>query len=91
MLQIARDMFESRQSRMIGTLEGTDQRRLAAASVGVLLGKSFQLSNDVYMAMQSRGFRGEVFTLDEFQMQRSDWGALIGFIVVAGIAFWFGA
>jgi energy-coupling factor transporter transmembrane protein EcfT len=43
------------------------------------------------MAMQSRGFRGEVFTLDDFQMQRSDWGALIGFIVVAGIAFWFGA
>jgi cobalt ECF transporter T component CbiQ len=91
MLQIARDMFESRQSRMIGTLEGPDQRRLAAASVGVLLGKSFQLSNDVYMAMQSRGFRGEVFTLDDFQMQPSDWGALIGFIIVAGIAFWFGA
>src|SRR5262245_3172423 len=73
MLQTARDMFESRQSRMVGTLEGGDRRRLASASVGVLLSKTFQLSNEVYMAMLSRGFRGDVYTLDEFQMQRRDW------------------
>jgi cobalt/nickel transport system permease protein len=90
MLQIARDMFESRQSRMVGTLAGPDQRRLAGASVGVLLSKSFQLSNDVYMAMQSRGFRGEVHTLDEFQMRRGDWLALAGFALAAGAAAWLG-
>jgi cobalt ECF transporter T component CbiQ len=91
MLQIARDMFESRQSRMVGTLAGADQRRLAGASVGVLLSKSFQLSNDVYMAMQSRGFRGEVYTLDEFHLRPADWLALGGFALVAGAAFWLGA
>jgi cobalt ECF transporter T component CbiQ len=90
MLQIARDMFESRQSRMVGRLAGPDQRRLAAASVGVLLSKSFQLSNDVYMAMQSRGFRGEVYTLDEFRMQRRDWFSLAGFVLAAGAALWLG-
>jgi len=86
MLQIARDMFESRQSRMVGRLTGPDQRRLAGASVGVLLNKSFTLSNDIYMAMQSRGFRGEVYTLDDFVMRRSDWLALAGFALVAGAA-----
>jgi cobalt ECF transporter T component CbiQ len=90
MLQIARDMFESRQSRLVGTLAGPDQRRLAGASVGVLLSKSFQLSNDIYMAMQSRGFRGEVYTLDEFVMQRRDWLAMAGFALAASVALWLG-
>jgi cobalt/nickel transport system permease protein len=58
--------------------------------VGVLLSKSFQLSNDIYMAMQSRGFRGEVYTLDEFIMQRRDWFSLAGFALVAGAALWLG-
>ncbi len=91
MLQTARDMFESRQSRMVGTLESADRRRLASASVGVLLGKSFQLSNEVYLAMLSRGFRGEVYTLDEFQMRARDWTALAGFVALAALAFWLGA
>jgi len=90
MLQSARDMFESRQSRMVGTLAGADRRRLASASVGVLLSKSLQLSNDVYMAMLSRGFRGEVYTLDDFQMQARDWLGLAGLLLIAALAFWLG-
>ena len=40
-LQTAADMFESRQSRLVGKLDGADQRRLAAASVGVLLARAY--------------------------------------------------
>lgn len=90
MLSTAHSMFESRRSRTIGVMAGAERRRVAAASVGVLMGKTFQLSNDVYLAMQSRGFRGEVYTLDEFQMQPRDWLALALFIIVAVFAFWFG-
>jgi cobalt ECF transporter T component CbiQ len=90
MLQTARDMFESRQSRMVGRLEGADRRRLASSSVGVLLSKSFQLSSEVYLAMLSRGFRGEVYTLDDFQMQQRDWVALASFVALAACAFWLG-
>ena len=90
MIQSARDMFESRQSRMVGRLAGHERRRLAAASVGVLLTKSFYLSSEVYLAMQSRGFRGEVETLDNFQMRGSDWLALILFLSLAVFAFWLG-
>lgn len=91
MLQTARDMFESRQSRMVGDLEGADRRRLAAASVGVLLSKTFQLSGEVYLAMLSRGFRGEAYTLDEFQMQPRDWAALAAFGALAALALWLGS
>lgn len=88
LLQTAADMFESRQSRLVGHLEGTEQRRLAAASVGVLLGKSLQLSSEVYLAMLARGYRGEVHTLDDFKTQPRDWLALAGFMTVALLAFW---
>lgn len=90
MLQTARDMFESRQSRTVGELDGRERRRLAVASVGVLLTKSFHLSGEVYLAMQSRGFRGEVHTLDDFQMRLRDWTALCLFVLAVAAAFWAG-
>lgn len=90
LLQTAADMFESRQSRLVGRLDGSEQRRLAAASVGVLLGKSLQLSSEVYLAMLARGYRGEVHTLDDFKTQPRDWLALAGFVIVAACAFWLG-
>lgn len=81
MVQTASDMFEARQSRIVGRLQDADARRLATATVGVLLSKSMQLSNDVYLAMQSRGYRGEVYTLDTFQLGWRDVIA-IGCLVV---------
>lgn len=90
MLDTARNMFEARQSRLVGALDGSESRRIAAASIGVLLTKSFYLNSEVYMAMQSRGFRGEVYTLDEFAMRQRDWLALAAFTLTAIIAFWLG-
>ena len=90
MLETAQNMFEARQSRMIGELDGRESRRIAAASVGVLLTKSFYLNSEVYLAMQSRGFRGEVHTLNDFTMDGKDWAALILFLSAAIIAFWLG-
>lgn len=91
MLQTASDMFEARQSRMVGTLDDATARRLASATVGVLLSKSFQLSNDVYLAMQSRGFRGEVYALDAFALGKSDYIALPLVALTAALGFWYGA
>ena len=89
-LETALDMFESRKSRTVGTLEGSDKRRLATATVGVLLSKSYQLSSDVHLAMQSRGFRGEVYMLDDFEMHRADWGWMLLFFTVAATVVWVG-
>ncbi|MGI8788770.1 MAG: cobalt ECF transporter T component CbiQ [Pyrinomonadaceae bacterium] len=90
MLETARNMFEARQSRLVGSLNAGESRRIAAASIGVLLTKSFYLNSEVYMAMQSRGFRGEVYTLDDFAMKNRDWIALIAFLSLAIFAFWIG-
>lgn len=87
MLQTASDMFEARQSRLVGKLPDADARRLATATVGVLLSKSMQLSNDVYLAMQSRGYRGDVYTLDTFQLGWRDAVAIICLVVGVTIGF----
>jgi cobalt ECF transporter T component CbiQ len=90
LLRTAQDMFESRKSRMVGRLSGPAQRRMAAASAGVLLSKTLGLSSDVDMAMRSRGFRGEVYVLDEFRTGWFDWVTLVLFGLVATLALWFG-
>jgi cobalt/nickel transport system permease protein len=90
LLRIAHDMFTSRKSRMVGRLDGREQRRAAAASAGVLISKTLQLSGDVYLAMRSRGFQGEVYVLDDFRTGWFDWVMLALFITVAALAFWFG-
>jgi cobalt/nickel transport system permease protein len=89
-LQIAKDMFESRECRLVGVLEGSDRRRLAAAGAGVLLGKTLQLSGEVHTAMQARGFRGEVRLLDEGKVGWSDWMRGAAIVGIAALALWLG-
>jgi len=90
LLRNAHDMFMSRKSRMVGHLDGREQRRAATASAGVLMSRTIQLSGDVYLAMRSRGFQGEVYVLDEFQTHWFDWAMLAVFITIALLAFWLG-
>jgi cobalt ECF transporter T component CbiQ len=90
LLETAHEMFESRKSRSVGALHGAERRQMAVASAGVLLSRTFQLSGDVYLAMQARGFRGEVYLLDDFAMKRLDWLALAGFAALAAAAVWAG-
>ena len=52
--------------------------------------RSLDLSGEVYLAMQARGFRGDVYLLDDFAMKTVDWLALVGLLAVAAMAFWMG-
>ncbi len=90
LLGIVDDMFLSRKSRVVGKLTGGDERRLLAASAGALLGRSLQLSTEVYLAMQSRGYRGTPRTLDTFAMHPRDWAWGIGLVALAGMAMLLG-
>lgn len=87
MLETAHEMFDSRKSRTVGKLSGSERRRMAASTAGVMLSKTFHLSGEVYLAMQARGFRGEVYVLDDFQMNQRDWVAVAAFTCAAAAAF----
>ena len=90
LVENASQMFESRQSRTVGRLPGTEQRRMTARTAGVLLSKSIDLSNDVYIAMQSRGFRGDIRVLSDFRMRAWDFVGLLAFLCAGGTAVWMG-
>jgi len=90
LVETATQMFESRRSRTVGVLSSREQRHLAGRTAGVLLSKSVALSNDVYLAMQSRGFRGDVQILSDFRMTAWDYLGLLAFLLVSGLAVWMG-
>jgi cobalt ECF transporter T component CbiQ len=90
LLGTAQQMFESHRSRTVGVVDAASARRLVYNTAGVLLGKTMYMSNEVYLAMQARGFRGEVHILDEFRLTSRDVVALAVFLATAGAAFWIG-
>jgi cobalt ECF transporter T component CbiQ len=81
--ETANAMFESRQSRMVGRLSGHEQRRLMVNTGGVLMSKTLEMGNEVFLAMQARGFRGEVRLLVDFRLRAWDYLAMSGFAAVA--------
>jgi cobalt/nickel transport system permease protein len=89
-LHAANDMFLARKSRMVGRVSPGEDRKWLAASMGTLLSKSYELSEEVYLAMESRGFRGEVQVLDTLAWHGRDWLWLTAFVLVSAIAVWLG-
>ena len=90
LLHIANDMFLSRKSRVVGHLDSAEDRRMLAAISGTLLSKSLNMSSEVYLAMQSRGFRGSMVTLKPFEMQTRDWAWLLVFLALTLFAVFLG-
>lgn len=72
-LEMAGELFDGRRSRRVGPLGAAAERRLAGATAGALMTRTLRLTEDVYLAMQSRGFRGEVRVLRDPRMHASDW------------------
>ena len=90
LLHLTNDMFLSRKSRLLRRMSGPEERKLVAATSGTLLNKSLQVSSEVYLAMQSRGFRNYPRTLDTFKMRSIDWLAGTLVVITAAAAIWLG-
>lgn len=88
--ETATQMFESRESRRVGVLHGAEQRRVVAQTAGVLLSKSLDMSQNVFLAMQSRGYRGDVVALEEPRLRPNDYLAMLAVGVIAALALWVG-
>ena len=58
LLRIMNDMFLSRTSRTVVRLSSRQERATEGAIAGTLLSHSLDMSSEVYLAMQSRGFTG---------------------------------
>jgi len=90
LVETAAQMFESRRSRTVGVLAPAERRRMAARTAGVLLSKTIETSSEVYLAMQSRGFAGDIQVLCDFRMTMWDYAGLLLFLAVGSFAVWAG-
>jgi cobalt ECF transporter T component CbiQ len=90
LLETANQMFEARASRTVGVLNSAENRKVTARTAGVLLSKSMDLSQEVYLAMLSRGFRGEIRLLTAFRMRLRDYASLMAVLFIGGFAAWMG-
>jgi cobalt/nickel transport system permease protein len=90
LLQKVEDMLLARRSRMLGRLPSAEGRRMAAGMAGALVARSYQMSQEVHLAMEARGFRGEVRLADEFRWRVRDTLALLATLLLGGLAVWIG-
>lgn len=88
LLNLAGQMAEARRSRLVAAVDGRHGRRLAATAAGVLLGKSIDLAAEVHLAMLARGYRGEVYILDDFRARARDALALLAVFAGLALVFW---
>ena len=72
LITLLEDMFLARKARDSGHSSGAEQRRFVGSSIATLFGKSLKMSEDVYTSMIARGYTGEIYTLQRFQMRWMD-------------------
>jgi cobalt/nickel transport system permease protein len=75
-------MFLARRSRVVARTSGKEQRWWIVSSMGVLMSRSFRMSDEVYQAMLARGFQDRYRTLSDYSMRWRDWL----FVTTAGAA-----
>ncbi len=64
------DMYTARKSRMVGadTDVSVRERAFVAATAGALFGKAHALSEEVHLAMVSRGYTGNARSIESFHV-----------------------
>jgi cobalt/nickel transport system permease protein len=80
------DMYDARRARTVGDERDVNGgRRFVAASAGALFGKAHALSEEVYLAMLSRGYDGNVRTLQRSRPGWIDAGWAVACVAAAAV------
>jgi cobalt ECF transporter T component CbiQ len=90
LMESAREMFEARRSRTVGQMPASQRRHMAASAAGVLLQRTVELSGEVHLAMLARGFRGEVYVLEQERLKATDVLFILAAIGCASLSIWMG-
>lgn len=72
LLLVASNLFLAKKSRRVGPENWRTARKWMEGTLGTLVGKSVQTSQDVHLAMISRGFQGEPQILNQFSLRLVD-------------------
>jgi len=84
-LRLIQDMYRARKSRTIHALSAAGERGWVASRIGVIFRRSVEMSNDIYLAMLSRGYQGEIISLDRFRTSTIDHVWLVTIIALGSV------
>ncbi len=73
LLRTVEGMLLAKKSREISDMKIKQEHGWIISRFGVLIGKSYRLSNDVHLAMISRGWSGNPQLMDDFSIELADW------------------
>jgi cobalt/nickel transport system permease protein len=85
LIRLIQDMYRARKSRTFRPLSYSVQRNWIASRIGVTFNRSLEMSEDIYRAMISRGFRGDFRMLDRFHVSLRDAVWLASVLCCSGI------
>jgi cobalt/nickel transport system permease protein len=88
LLHTTNSMFLARRSRTIGSFSSGENRRWLTRALATTMVKSQHLSEEVYLAMLSRGYQGEVRILNALSLKRRDFIWVAFALVVASFLLW---
>lgn len=88
LLHTTNAMFLARRSRTLGGFSGGENRRWLARALMTTMAKSQHLSDEVYLAMLSRGYHGDVPILNDLRLKRLDFLWVAMALVAASALLW---
>jgi cobalt/nickel transport system permease protein len=88
LLHTANAMFLARRSRTLGGFSSGENRRWLIRALTTTMTKSQHLSEEVYLAMLSRGYQGEIRILNDFKVQRRDFFWMAFAVIVVTMLIW---
>jgi cobalt/nickel transport system permease protein len=87
-LHTTNSMFLARRSRTIGTFTAKENRRWLIRALGTTLSKSLHLSEEVYLAMISRGYQGEIRVMNTLAFKLTDFIWAVTVLALAALLLW---
>ncbi len=85
LLRLVQEMYRGRKSRTIRPLSPRQERSWTASRIGTTFKRSLDMSEDIYKAMLSRGFRGEYRALNRFRVSVADTAWILSLLVISGL------
>jgi cobalt/nickel transport system permease protein len=89
-LRMTNSMFLARRSRTLGVLTGDENRHWLVRALGLSLLRTQRLSEEVYLAMISRGYNSESRVIWDFNPSVKDLLYAVCIAAIAGVLLWTG-
>ena len=70
---LVRDMYIAKKARTIKSRSMFEEQKWVGGRIGYVLIRSLGMSEEVYKAMKSKGYNGDVRTMQEFKMRNRDY------------------